>query len=68
MAIGFVFPALASAQATLRGRVLTDSTERAIVGAVVAIERLKIQSTIDSLGRFLLVGIESGRARKTRGI
>lgn len=60
MTFGLAIPALASAQASLRGRVLTDSTERPIAGAVVAIEQLKIQSTTDSLGRFTLTGIEPG--------
>lgn len=59
--LAFLVASAASAQtATLRGRVLTDSTEHPIAGAVVSIDELKIQATSDSLGNFLLSGIKPG--------
>lgn len=46
--------------ASLRGRVLTDSTELPIAGVVVAIEELKLSATTDSLGNFLLGNVKPG--------
>jgi hypothetical protein len=57
----FLLPVMAAAQdASLKGKVLTDSTERPIAGVVVAIEQLKIQATTDSTGDFILRGIKPG--------
>lgn len=54
-------PAVAAAQdATFKGRVLVDSIERPVAGAVVAIESLKLQATTDSLGEFTIKGIRPG--------
>ena len=53
-------PAAAAQTASLRGRVLTDSTERPIAGVVVSIDELKLQATSDSLGNCLLSGIKPG--------
>ena len=55
----FLAPALA-AQASLRGRVLTDSTELPIAGVVISIEDLRIQATSDSLGNFVLANVKPG--------
>ncbi len=52
--------ALSAQSATLRGRALTDSTDRPIVGAVVAIDELKRHTISDSLGHFVLTGIAPG--------
>ena len=46
--------------ASLRGRVLTDSTELPIAGVVVAIEELTLSATTDSLGNFLLGNVQPG--------
>ena len=46
--------------ASLRGRVVVDSTEIPVAGVVVAIDALKLQTTSDSLGNFLLTGITPG--------
>lgn len=59
--IGLVFPLAATAQATRRGRVLTDSTELPIAGVVVAIEELKISAMSNSLGDFVIRGIKPGQ-------
>jgi hypothetical protein len=59
--LALIVPFALSAQAaSLRGRILTDSTERPIPGVVVAISDLKIQATSDSLGNFVLPGIKAG--------
>jgi len=50
----------AAQTASLRGRVLTDSTEHPVAGAIVSIDGLKIQATSDSLGNFMLPGIKPG--------
>lgn len=51
---------LGAQTASLRGRILTDSTERPIAGVVVEISDLKIRATSDSLGNFTLPGIKPG--------
>ena len=53
-------PATLAAQASLRGKVLTDSTELPIAGVRVAIDELKIQGMSDSLGNFLLINVSPG--------
>jgi hypothetical protein len=53
-------PAALTAQASLRGRVLTDSTERPIAGVVVSIVDLKLQATTDALGSFIITNIVPG--------
>jgi len=56
-----VLPSAGSAQdATFKGKVLVDSIERPIAGAVVAIESLKLQAATDSLGEFTIRGIRPG--------
>ncbi len=47
--------------ASIVGRVLSDSAERPIIGATLAIPSLKLSVVTDSLGRFRLGGIEPGR-------
>jgi outer membrane receptor for Fe3+-dicitrate len=51
---------MAAQTATFKGLVLTDSSERPIPGATVAIDALKLQATSDSLGRFTIVGVAPG--------
>ena len=53
-------PATVVAQASLRGRVLTDSSERPIAGVTVSIDELKLQAMSDSLGNFLLPNVKPG--------
>jgi len=53
-------PLAAQTRAMARGRVLTDSTERAIAGATVSIPRLHLNVTSDSLGRFALLDVAPG--------
>lgn len=60
MAIGFLVPMVAGGQASLRGRVLTDSTELPIAGVVVAIDELKVSAMSDSLGNFFLTNVKPG--------
>lgn len=56
-----LFASMATAQsASLKGRVVTDSTELPIAGVTVSIESLKLQATTDSLGNFTLIGIRPG--------
>lgn len=50
----------AAQEATLKGKVLTDSTERPISGVIVAIDALKLTVTTDSAGDFVLRGIKAG--------
>lgn len=50
-----------NAQASLRGKTLTDSAEHPISGVVVSIDDLKIQDTSDSLGNFLLPNVKPGQ-------
>lgn len=57
---GLLPHAVVAQAATLRGRVLTDSTEHPIAGVAVAIDELKLQAISDSLGNFLLAGIKPG--------
>src|SRR5689334_192896 len=64
-AIALIFATTVAAQgtakmATIKGAVLTDSTERPIAGATVAIEMLKLSATTDSLGRYSMSGIPAG--------
>jgi hypothetical protein len=47
--------------ATLAGRVLSDSSERPLMGATLTIAALRLSVTTDSLGRFRLTGIAPGR-------
>lgn len=47
-------------QATFKGTVLTDSTERPIPGVTVMIELLKLSAISDSLGEFTIRGIAPG--------
>jgi hypothetical protein len=47
-------------QATFKGQVLTDSTERPIPGVTVTIELLKLSAVSDSLGEFTIRGITPG--------
>src|SRR5262245_32672050 len=49
-----------SQPATLKGRVLVDSIEKPIAGAIVTIDALKLQATTDSLGQFTIPGIAPG--------
>jgi hypothetical protein len=59
--VACLLPALAAAQtASLKGRVLTDSTERPIAGVVISIPDLKLQATTDSLGNFLIPNVRPG--------
>jgi hypothetical protein len=60
--IGLILlPAMAAAQdASLKGKVLTDSTERPISGVVVSIDQLKLETLTDSAGDFILRGIKPG--------
>jgi hypothetical protein len=60
LALICLVPAALSAQASLRGRVLTDSTELPIAGVVVSIEELRIQAMSDSLGNFVLSNVKPG--------
>ena len=53
-------PALGAQGATFRGKVLTDSTELPIAGAVVSIDDLKLQAASDSAGNFAIIGIKPG--------
>ena len=46
--------------ASLRGKVLTDSTELPIAGVRVSIDELKIQAMSDALGNFLLISVPPG--------
>src|SRR5450432_1757601 len=63
-AIALVIPsagALAQTRlASLRGNVLADSSNRPLSGAEVAIPRLGKTTVTDSLGAFILRGIELG--------
>ncbi len=47
-------------QATFKGIVLTDSTERPIPGVTVTIDLLKLSATTDSSGEFTIKGIRPG--------
>jgi hypothetical protein len=47
--------------ASIVGRVLSDSAERPLIGATLAIPSLRLSVVTDSLGRFRLGGIEPGR-------
>jgi hypothetical protein len=58
-ALLFASTALAQ-QATFKGVVLTDSTERPIPGVTVTIELLKLSAISDSLGEFTIKGIAPG--------
>lgn len=53
-------PAHAQRPATLRGTVLTDSTERPIRGAEVTIPNHKLSTVSDSAGNFYLGGVPAG--------
>ena len=59
-----IVPLVASAAfaqaASLRGRVLTDSTEHPIAGVAVTIDELRLQAISASLGNSLLAGIKPG--------
>ncbi len=50
----------AQAEASFKGRVLTDTTELPIPGVTVTIESLKLESTTDSLGNFMIRGVKPG--------
>lgn len=50
----------AAQSATFRGRVLTDSTERPVAGATVALDALQLQAVSDSIGNVVIVGITPG--------
>ena len=52
--------ASAAAAQSLRGRAITDSSERPIPGVTVSIEALGLSTTTDSLGNFVLNGIKPG--------
>ena len=59
--IASVLPIMAGAQsASLRGRVLTDSTEVPVAGVTVAIDALKLHAVSDSAGGYALIGIQPG--------
>jgi hypothetical protein len=47
-------------QATFKGQVLTDSTERPIPGVTITIDLLKLSVISDSLGEFTINGITPG--------
>ena len=53
-------PALASAQAELQGRVVSETSRRPVVNAEVALPTLKLRSQTDSLGRYRLQNIPRG--------
>jgi hypothetical protein len=50
----------AQSEATFKGRVLTDTTEVPINGAIVSIESLKLEATTDSAGNFIIRGVRPG--------
>jgi hypothetical protein len=59
-----IMPSLARAQvggASMAGAVVTDSSERPIAGAEIAIAELKLAVRSDSTGSFVLAGIPAGR-------
>jgi hypothetical protein len=53
-------PATVYAQAELQGKVLTDSSRRPVANAEIAIARLDLRATTDSLGRYRLLNIPRG--------
>jgi hypothetical protein len=55
-----MLPQLAFAQSRLRGRALTDSTERPIAGVAITIDELGLAALSDSLGQFEIAGIRAG--------
>jgi hypothetical protein len=60
-AAALLFASTAHAQqATFKGVVLTDSTERPIPGVTVTIDLLKLSAVSDSLGEFTIHGITPG--------
>jgi hypothetical protein len=63
LALALAFCAAQSARAqtaTFRGRVLSDSTERPVAGATVALDALRLQAVSDSLGDVVITGITPG--------
>lgn len=65
LALLIAAPALAQKSApriaTMYGRVLTDSTERPIIGADIVVADDQITATTDSAGRFRLPAISAGK-------
>jgi hypothetical protein len=58
--LGSVPARSAAAQAELRGRVLADSTQIPIAGALVFVLGTSLGANTDSLGRFALTGVPAG--------
>lgn len=63
IALGSAVPAVALPQAlgVLRGRVLADSTQLPLTGAVVSLPAERLAAVADTLGWFRITGIPSGR-------
>jgi hypothetical protein len=51
----------ANSQAVVAGRVLEDSSGRALAGAEILIERMKVMATTDAGGRFSIAGLQQGK-------